>query len=64
MRLDRRQAIVAVCRFGGDVTLLRKQLRPAAGARHAHPEPRRRLMEGSALCHGRHDALAQIDRQR
>ena len=53
MRLDRRQAVVAVCRFGGDVTLLRKPSRPAAGARHAHPEPRRRLMEGSALCHGR-----------
>ena len=63
MRLDHWQAVVAVCRFGGDVTVLRKPLRPAAGAQHTHPEPRRRPMEGSALCHGRHDALAQIDRQ-
>ncbi|GLS48455.1 hypothetical protein GCM10007885_12990 [Methylobacterium gnaphalii] len=64
MRLDRRQAVVGVSRFGRDVTLLRKPLRTAAGARHAHPEPRRRPMEGSAPGHGRYDAFAQIDRQR
>ena len=46
----------------GDVTLLRKPLRPAAGARHAHPEPRRRPMEGrrcafQRLRHGHLQAL-------
>ena len=62
--LDGRKTIVAARRLGRDVAFLREPLRPAAGTRHAYTEPGRRSMEGGALGHGRHDTLAQIDRQR
>ncbi|RIA78639.1 hypothetical protein C1645_842790, partial [Glomus cerebriforme] len=64
LRIEGREAIIAVGRVGRDVAFLGEPRRPSACTRHAHTEPGCRSMEGSALGHGRHHALAQIDRQR
>src|SRR3954468_18726533 len=61
--LDGLRAPVATAWPGPNLALAAVALRPPAGARHADPEARRRLMAGCARRHGGHNTFAQINGQ-